>query len=368
MKYLDEYRDAYRARQLLERIRQRATCRWVLMEVCGGQTHSLLKYGIDEALEDVVELIHGPGCPVCVTPQSIIDHAIELAQRPGILLCSFGDMLRVPGSTESLQLVKARGGQVKVVYSPVDAVEMAAEQPDLEVVFFAVGFETTAPATALALLQAAERKLRNFSLLSHHVRVQPAMEAIMRMPDCRVHGFLAAGHVCTVMGFESYSRFVAQHEVPVVVTGFEPCDLLAGILECVEQVESGRFEISNEYARSVRPEGNLHAQELINQVYVVTDQEWRGMGVIPAGGYVMRECWSAYDAAFRFPIAAQRHGECQSQCRAGDVLAGQLKPTECTAFGRVCTPDTPLGAPMVSSEGACAAYYRYRLPLLEFVT
>ncbi len=368
MKYLDEYRDAKRAQQLLEKIHQRASHRWVLMEVCGGQTHGLLKYGIDEALDGVVELIHGPGCPVCVTPQSIIDHAIELAQRPGIQLCSFGDMLRVPGSSESLQQVMARGGQVKVVYSPVDAVEMAVQQPGREVVFFAVGFETTAPATALALLQAAERKLRNFSLLSHHVRVQPAMEAIMQMPDCRVQGFLAAGHVCTVMGFESYTRFVSQYEVPVVVTGFEPCDLLAGILECVEQLESGQFEISNEYARSVRPEGNLLSQELINKVYDVKDQEWRGMGSIATGGYVLRDCWNAYDAAVRFPMTTKRDGQSQSHCRAGDILAGRLKPTDCAAFGKACTPDTPLGAPMVSSEGACAAYYRYRLPLLELAT
>lgn len=368
MKFLDEYRDATRSQQLLERIRQRARRRWVLMEVCGGQTHSLLKNGIDEALEGVIEMIHGPGCPVCVTPQSIIDHAIDLALRPEILLCSFGDMLRVPGSKESLQEVKARGRQVKVVYSPVDAVEIAAQQPDREVVFFAVGFETTAPATALAILQAAERKLRNFSLLSHHVRVQPAMETIMQMPDCRVQGFLAAGHVCTVMGFESYAPFVALYEVPVVVAGFEPCDLLAGILECVEQLESGRFEISNEYARSVRPEGNLLAQELISKVYDVTNQEWRGMGSIATGGYILRECWNAYDATVRFPRATQSTGENQSQCRAGDVLSGRLKPTECAAFGKACTPDTPLGAPMVSSEGACAAYYRYRLPMLELVT
>ncbi len=365
MKYLDEFRDPVRAAQLLERIRQRTKQKWVLMEICGGQTHSLLKHGIDEALEDIIELIHGPGCPVCVTPQLIIDHAIELAQEPGVILCSFGDMLRVPGSKQSLQDVRGNGGHIRVVYSPLDAIEMAAQQPEKNVVFFGVGFETTAPATALALLQANQLKLNNFSLLAHHVRVQPAMEAIVQMPENRVQGFLAAGHVCTVVGFESYTSFVDQYHVPVVVTGFEPLDLLAGILECVEQLETGHHVVSNEYARSVRPEGNLHAQKLIEQVYEVNDQVWRGMGSIAAGGFRIRDRWQQYDASRRFPLMHQSACEGHSPCRAGDVLAGRLKPHQCSAFGHACTPDSPLGAPMVSTEGACAAYYRYRLPQLE---
>lgn len=365
MKYLDEFRDPVRAEQLLERIRQRSRKRWVVMEVCGGQTHSLLKHGIDTALEDSIELIHGPGCPVCVTPQSIIDHAVELAFQPEVLLCSFGDMLRVPGTKHSLQDVRSVGGHVRVVYSPLDAIAIAAEQPEKQIVFFAVGFETTTPATALAVLQANQLKLTNFSLLSHHVRVQPAMEAIVQMPDNQVQGFLAAGHVCTVVGYESYIRFADTYQVPVVVTGFEPLDLLAGILECVEQLETGHHVVSNEYARSVSPQGNLHAQRLIERVYEVNDQDWRGMGTIADGGLRMRECWQYYDAARRYPLQQKSTCESHSQCRAGDVLSGRLRPNQCPAFGTDCTPDAPLGAPMVSAEGACAAYYRYRSPPLD---
>lgn len=363
MKYLDEYRDAARAEQLIAQIRDRATQRWVLMEVCGGQTHGLLKYGIEESLSDAVELIHGPGCPVCVTPMETIDHAQELARLPNVILCSFGDMLRVPGSHGSLLDVRATGGSVRLVYSPLDAVSLAEQCPDQEIIFLAVGFETTAPATALAVLQAHQRRLKNFSLLVHHVRVQPAMEAVMQMSDVRVQAFLAAGHVCTVMGYDTYAAFVGQYRVPVVVTGFEPLDLLAGILECVEQLEAGRAEIANEYTRSVRESGNLSAKNIIDKVYEVADQRWRGIGDILQSGYRLRSEWKQFDASQRFPRTHPNTSTENTQCRAGEVLAGRLRPPECKAFGKQCTPDTPLGAPMVSSEGACAAYYRYRLPI-----
>lgn len=363
MKYLDEYRDQQRADQIIAQIRAHSTRRWVLMEVCGGQTHSLLKHGIELSLQDSVELIHGPGCPVCVTSVDAIDHAQELALLPNVILCSFGDMLRVPGSNGSLLTVRATGGSVRIVYSPLDAVALAEQHPEKEIVFLAVGFETTAPATALAVLQAHQRHVKNFSLLVHHVRVQPAMEAIMQMPDVRVQAFLAAGHVCTIMGYDTYASFVKQYRVPVVVTGFEPLDLLAGILECVRQLESGKAEVANEYPRSVREEGNLSARKIVDQVYEVTDQSWRGIGAIPQSGYRVRDAWQQYDAARRFPRQLGSIGTEHAQCRAGDVLAGRLRPNECSAFGKQCTPETPLGAPMVSSEGACAAYYRYRLPM-----
>lgn len=363
MKYLDEYRDRQRADQLIAQIRAQTTRSWVIMEVCGGQTHSLLKHGIDSSLHDVIELIHGPGCPVCVTPMEAIDHALELARLPNVILCSFGDMLRVPGSQGSLLTTRAAGGAVRVVYSPLDAVVLAEQHPEKEVVFLAVGFETTAPATALAVLQAHQRQLKNFSLLVHHVRVQPAMEAIMQMPEVRVQAFLAAGHVCTIMGYDTYASFVEQYRVPVVVTGFEPLDLLAGILECVRQLELGQAEVANEYPRSVREEGNLSARKIVDQVYEVTDQAWRGMGDIAQSGYRLRATWLQFDAGLRFPRTQVIVGKEHSLCRAGDVLAGRIRPTECSAFGNLCTPDAPLGAPMVSSEGACAAYYRYRLPV-----
>lgn len=365
MKYLDEYRDQQKAEQMIAQIRSLASRRWVLMEVCGGQTHSLLKHGIEGALEDAVELIHGPGCPVCVTPVEVIDHAQDLAMQPDIILCSFGDMLRVPGSNNSLLGVRALGGKVKFVYSPLDALTLAEQHPDKQIIFLAVGFETTAPATALAVLQAHQRRLNNFSLLVHHVRVQPAMEAIMQMPDVRVQAFLAAGHVCTIMGYDTYASFVKQYRVPVVVTGFEPLDLLAGILECVRQLETGVAEVANAYPRTVREEGNLSARSIVDQVYEVIDLNWRGMGIIPQSGYELRDKWGRYDASKRFSRSLCPSISEHAACRAGDVLAGRLRPTECGAFGKSCTPDTPLGAPMVSSEGACAAYYRYRLPMLE---
>jgi len=362
MKYLDEFRDPELARRLLDEIRGTVTRPRVIMEVCGGQTHSLLRHGIEAELQGIVELIHGPGCPVCVTPADAIDLAQELASRPDVILASFGDMLRVPGTSRSLLDVRGDGGHVKVVYSPLDAVELAKNSPGQQVVFFAVGFETTAPTTALAVLQAAQQGLENFSLLVSHVRVLPAMEALMQAPNCRVEGFLAAGHVCTVTGFTEYEDFVQRHHTPVVVTGFEPVDLLDGILDCVSQLESGQTEVSNRYSRCVQQVGNEAAQDVVDRVYGIVDTPWRGLGVINSGGYQLRSEFEQFDATRRF---ATNSGACSScdisnDCRSGEVLSGLIKPTECEAFGTRCTPDSPLGAPMVSSEGACAAYYKYQ--------
>jgi hydrogenase expression/formation protein HypD len=364
MKYLDEFRDPVLAEGLVREIRRTATRHWTVMEVCGGQTHSLLRHGIEEELYDIIELIHGPGCPVCVTPREAIDLACRLALEPRVILTSFGDMLRVPGSRGSLQAAAAAGGTVQPVYSPADAIAIAKRNPDREVVFFAVGFETTTPATALAVLQAEQLDLTNFSLLAAHVRVQPAMEALANDPDCRVQGFLAAGHVCTVAGCESYESFVARHSLPVVVTGFEPLDLLQGILECVRQLEAGRPAVSNQYARSVQFNGNPAAQQIVDRVYEVCDRSWRGLGVIPAGGLRLREEWAGFDIERRVgPQCAE--AEFSTECRSGDVLSGRIKPPQCPHFGSKCVPDSPLGAPMVSSEGACAAYFRYfRRPAL----
>jgi hydrogenase expression/formation protein HypD len=361
VKYLSEFRDEELARRLLADIRRVCTRRWTMMEVCGGQTHSLLRYGIESDLADCIELLHGPGCPVCVTPAEAIDLACELAQRPGFIVASFGDMLRVPGNRGSLQQARASGGRVQPVYSPLDAVTLARQHPEKEVVFFAVGFETTSPATALAVLQADRHDLTNFSLLVAHVRVLPAMEQIVSAPPCRVQGFLAAGHVCTIVGCEPYRPFLQKFGVPVVVTGFEPLDLLAGIRECVQQLEGGRAELSNQYARSVTQSGNLPAQQLVAQVYEVCDRPWRGLGVIPAGGLRLQRRWHRFDAEQRFPAHAAR-GICDTDCPSGDILRGRIKPPQCPHFGTHCTPDRPLGAPMVSSEGACAAYFHYRQP------
>lgn len=367
MKYVDEYRIPDLALKLAEKIRSAATRKWVLMEVCGGQTHGLLRHGIPQALHGSVDLIHGPGCPVCVTSERAIDFAQELALRPGVILTSFADMLRVPGSTESLLGVRSRGGNVRSVYSPVDAVNIARQNPGQQVVFFAVGFETTAPATALALLQAQAAGLRNFSILVSHVCVLPAMESIMQDPHNRVQAFLAAGHVCTVTGFHRYESFADRHRVPVAVTGFEPLDLLQGILECVSQLESGRHETVNCYQRAVTAGGNTSAQEIVNRVYEVTDQEWRGLGRIRHGGLGLRSEFSSYDAWTRFgknsATAQDKDEPCRERdcrCRAAEVLAGKLRPNECEEFGTACTPESPLGAPMVSGEGACAAWYRYQ--------
>lgn len=359
MKYLDEYRDASLVRRLAGDLRRVITKPWTIMEVCGGQTHTIVKEGIDELLPKDVTLVHGPGCPVCVTPIEQIDRAIAIAQKPGVIFCSVGDMIRVPGSHESLQSVKAKGADVRLVYSPLDSIRVARENPDREVVFFAVGFETTAPANAMAVAEAERLGLKNFSALVSHVLVPPAIEAIVSSSKNRVQGFLAAGHVCTVMGYEEYEPLSRKYRVPIVVTGFEPVDLLQGILMCVTQLEEGRAEVENSYARSVRREGNRPAQELMRCVFRVVKRKWRGIGEIPASGLGLAPQYSDFDAEIRFGSAEIRSEEAK-ECIAGLVLQGEKKPAECAAFGTKCTPDRPLGAPMVSSEGACAAYYRYR--------
>lgn len=358
MKFVDEYRESRLAGRLVAEIRRSATTVWTIMEVCGGQTHAIIRGGIDQALHGVVELVHGPGCPVCVTPIEQIDRALAIAAQPRVIFCSFGDMLRVPGTESNLLRVRADGGDVRVVYSPLDAVELAERNPDRDVVFFAVGFETTAPATALAVLEANRRELKRFSLLVAHVRVVPAMRAVLSDPGRRVQGFLAAGHVCAVMGMEEYPALAEKYRVPIVATGFEPVDLLEGILMCVRQLEAGRAEVENQYARSVRSSGNLAARSYIEQVYVVRDRPWRGMGVLREGGLALAPAFAEFDAELRFPVqVVSRESE---QCQSERVLAGRLRPDECPAFGVSCAPDTPLGAPMVSNEGACAAYYRFR--------
>jgi hydrogenase expression/formation protein HypD len=329
------------------------------MEVCGGQTHAIVKYGLDELIPSKITLIHGPGCPVCVTPVALIDQALAIAARPGVMFCSFGDMLRVPGSQEDLFSVKSRGGDVRVVYSPLDALALARTHPEREVVFFAVGFETTAPANALAVSQAKKESIKNFSILVSHVRVPPALEAILASPQRRVDAFLAAGHVCSIMGTEEYHPLAAKHHVPIVVTAFEPVDLLQGILMCVSQLEEGRAEVENQYARLVKAGGNRPAQALIQKVFKVVDRTWRGIGSIPNSGFGLRDEYADYDASLRFEVG-DIGGPESPDCQSGLVLQGLLKPVECPAFGKACTPDHPLGATMVSSEGACAAYYRYR--------
>ncbi len=359
MKFLDEYRDADLAQRIAREIHRATTRPWSIMEVCGGQTHAIVKFGIDELLPKSLTLIHGPGCPVCVTPLEIIDRALEIAAKPEVIFTSFGDMLRVPGSTTDLLSVKAQGGDVRIVYSPLDAVKLAEQNPAKEVVFFGVGFETTAPATAMAVFQAAQKGLRNFSMLISHVLVPPAIEALMSSPNCRVQAFLAAGHVCTVMGYEEYPPLAAKYRVPIVVTGFEPLDILQGVLSCVQQLESGRAEVENQYARSVRREGNRPAQELIKAVFQVVPRKWRGVGEIPQSGLGLRAAYATFDAEKRFGVA-ERAVEEPAECLSGLVLQGLKKPHECPAFGTRCTPEHPLGATMVSSEGACAAYYRYR--------
>jgi len=358
MRYLSEYRDGQVAQALIGRIRSAATRRWTLMEVCGGQTHTIVRQGLDQLLEGAVEMIHGPGCPVCVTPLEQIDKALTLAARPDVIFTSFGDMLRVPGSECDLLQVRARGGQVRVVYSPLDALELAIRTPDRQVVFFAVGFETTAPANAMAVWRARELGVKNFSILVSHVTVPPAMMAILAAPDNRVQGFLAAGHVCSVMGWEEYEPIAEQYRVPIVVTGFEPVDILEGMLLAVQQLESGRHVVENQYVRSVRREGTRPAQDLVRRVFRLADRQWRGIGAIPRSGLVLREEYADFDAELRFGLEGLAVAE-PAECRAGDVLRGNLKPMQCPAFGTRCTPEHPLGAPMVSSEGACAAYYNY---------
>ncbi len=363
MKHVDEFRDPQACRVLLDEIRTIASSPCVLMDVCGGQTHGLVKFGIEQELDGVIELIHGPGCPVCVTPAEAIDLAIELAMRPGVTVVSFGDMLRVPGSEQSLMQARAKGGDVEIVYSPIDAIGLAQRSPEQQFVFLAVGFETTAPATALAVLHAAELQLDNFSVLVSHVRVQPAMEAIMGMPGNRVQAFLAAGHVSTITGYDSLDRFASQFRVPVVVTGFEPIDLLRGILEGVRLVQAGEYRVSNQYGRNVQRQGNASAQTIIERVYAVATRPWRGFGEIPAGALQLREEFHYFDAQKRFVAGNLPLLQSPNLCRAAEVMTGKIKPAQCAAFGVSCTPLSPLGAPMVSSEGTCAAYYRFHGPV-----
>jgi len=359
MKYIDEYRDAKAVRKVADAIAQITIRQWMIMEVCGGQTHAIVKYGIDQFLPKEISLIHGPGCPVCVTSVELINQAIAIASREDVIFCSFGDMLRVPGSEKDLLSVKALGGDVRIVYSPLDAVKIAKERPDKQVVFFAVGFETTAPATAMAAYQAHRQGLNNFSMLVAHVRVPPAMEAILSAPHNRVQGFLAAGHVCTVMGYIEYEPIVAKYKVPIVVTGFEPLDIIQGIYMCIRQLESENFKVENEYSRSVRREGNLAAQKIIQEVFEIIPRKWRGIGEIPASGFGLKPEYFKLDAQSKFGVGSISTDE-SPECISGLILQGLKKPFECTAFAIRCTPEHPLGATMVSSEGACAAYYQYR--------
>lgn len=358
MRFVDEYRDGSEAARYAALIERRVTRPWTLMEICGGQTHTVVKAGLDRLLPAAVTLVHGPGCPVCVTPVELIDKAVAIARRPEVILASFGDMLRVPGSGADLLSVKSEGGDVRMVYSPLDAVRLAEAEPDRQVVFFAVGFETTAPANAMAVWQAREKGLPNFSILCSHVLVPPAMEAILSAPDNLVQGFLAAGHVCTVMGFWEYEPLAERYRIPIVVTGFEPLDLLQGVAMVVKALEEGRWGVENQYRRLVRREGNRPARELLSRVFQVCDRPWRGIGVIPASGYRLRPELADFDAELRFDVETIEARE-SPECIAGQILRGIRKPHECPAFGTRCTPEHPLGAPMVSSEGACAAYYQY---------
>ena len=365
MRFIDEYRDGKAAQRYARAIARITTRPWSIMEICGGQTHAIVKFGLDELLPKLITLLHGPGCPVCVTPLELIDKATQIAARTEVIFCSFGDMLRVPGTTCDLFDVKSRGGDVRIVYSPMDALKLARENPDREVVFFAVGFETTAPANAMAVYQAKEMGINNFSVLVSHVLVPPAIEAILSSPDNRTQGFLAAGHVCTVMGFEEYEPIARKYRVPIVVTGFEPLDILQGIFMCVRQLEQGRAEVENQYTRSVRRQGNRPAQDLVAKVFRVVPRKWRGVGEIPRSGLGLAEEFSGYDAETKFGVAGYQAEE-DTECISGQVLRGVRKPHECPAFGTRCTPDHPLGATMVSNEGACAAYYRYpRIPAVK---
>ncbi|MGW5861551.1 hydrogenase formation protein HypD [Streptomyces sp. NPDC055239] len=356
MKYLDEYRDPALARKLLAELRRTTTHPWRIMEVCGGQTHTLVRQGIDELLPAGIRMIHGPGCPVCVTPLETLDRAMAIAARPGVILTSFGDMLRVPGSTTDLLALRARGADVRVVYAPMDAVRIAEQNPDHQVVFLAVGFETTAPANAMTVLHASRVGLSNFSLLVSHVLVPPAMTALLDDAECEVEAFLAAGHVCAVMGWTEYEPIAARYHVPVVVTGFEPLDLLEGILMAVTQLEEGRHDVENQYVRAVHRTGNSEAQDILNRVFRITDRAWRGIGTLPASGLELAPEYASFDAADRFDVRGPHSTE-DPDCIAGGILTGARLPTDCRAYGTRCTPRTPLGAPMVSGEGTCAAFH-----------
>ncbi|RME76471.1 MAG: hydrogenase formation protein HypD [Chloroflexi bacterium] len=358
MKFIDEYRSEADTRKFVQAIQKTVTRPWTLMEICGGQTHTIIKFGIDRLLPEEITLVHGPGCPVCVTPLELIDKALAIARRPEVIFTSFGDMLRVPGSETDLLSVKAQGGDVRMVYSPLDAVKLAQKHPDREVVFFAVGFETTAPANAMAVWQARQMGLKNFSILCSHVLVPPAMEAILGSPHNLVQGFLAAGHVCAVMGYWEYEPIVEKYRVPIVVTGFEPLDLLQGIYMTVKALEEGRAELENQYVRAVTREGNVPAQKLVKQVFQVCDRQWRGIGLIPNSGYCLRPEFAEFDAAQRFEVTGITAEE-SPVCIAGEIMQGLKKPHQCPVFGTECTPEHPVGAPMVSAEGACAAYYQY---------
>jgi hydrogenase expression/formation protein HypD len=364
MRYLEEFRNVDLVNKTLQRIRAEVKQPWVIMEICGGQTHSIMQHGLDQLLPSQIELVHGPGCPVCVTPLELIDKALAIAARPEVIFCSFGDMLRVPGSTTDLMTVKARGGHVRIVYSPLDAVKIARENPDKQVVFFAIGFETTAPVNAAALLLARSLQVNNFSILVSQVTVPAAMHAILSSPTNRVQGFLAAGHVCAVMGYHQYHEVAGKYQIPIVVTGFEPLDLLQGILMTTMQLESGRHVVENAYPRVVTEAGNVAAQKMIDDVFEVCDRNWRGIGLIPQSGLKLRSGYSEFDAELRFDVRAITTRESEI-CISGQVLQGIKKPVHCPAFGKECTPQTPLGATMVSSEGTCAAYFRYRHNVME---
>ena len=358
MRYIDEYRDQGAARHLALLIRKVMTRPWTIMEICGGQTHTILKYGIEELLPQDLTLVHGPGCPVCVTPLETIDKAISIAALPDVKFTSFGDMLRVPGSTKDLLSIKAEGGDIRIVYSPLDAVKLAQQHPDRKVVFLAVGFETTAPANAMAVWQARKLGLQNFSMLCSHVLVPPAMKALLSSPANLVQGFLAAGHVCTVMGYEEYIPIAERFRIPITITGFEPVDILQGIYMTVKQLEEGRTEVENQYARAARKEGNIAAKALMAEVFETVDRKWRGIGTIPLSGYGLKKEFAEFDAEKIFDVGGVTADE-SPLCIAGQVLRGLKKPHECQAFAKECTPEHPLGAPMVSSEGACAAYYHF---------
>ncbi len=353
------FRDPAIAKKLVAAIEKNCTQPWNIMEVCGGQTHSIIQYGIDQLLPDTIRLIHGPGCPVCVTPLAYIDKALAIASLPDIIFCSFGDMLRVPSSHDDLLSIKAQGADIRIVYSPLDALKIAQENPNREVVFFAVGFETTAPTTALVALQARQQAIKNFSLLTCHVCVPPIMQALLASENCQVQGFLAAGHVCAIMGYQQYLPIAEQYRVPIVVTGFEPVDVLQGTLKCIQQLESGRFAVENAYSRVVREHGNTAAQHAMQQVFITVDRSWRGLGEIPQSGLMLAPEFAAWNAEHKFNVQAINSQEPKA-CRSGDVLQGLIKPAQCPEFASTCTPEHPLGATMVSTEGACAAYYRYR--------
>lgn len=359
MNYTQAFRNPQLAKELVSAIKAKTTQKWRIMEVCGGQTHSIIKYGIDQLLADNIELIHGPGCPVCVTPLAYIDKALAIAAQPNVIFCSFGDMLRVPSSHQDLLSLKAQGADIRIVYSPLDALQIAENSPDKEVVFFGVGFETTAPTTALAAYQAKLKQLKNFSLLICHVRVPPVMEALLSTENHRVQGFLGAGHVCSIMGFHEYAPISEKYKMPIVVTGFEPVDILQGIYLCVKQLEEKRFFVENQYSRVVKETGNLPAQNLIKNVFDVVNRNWRGLGEIENSGLALNSDYNDWNAENRFSVAEINTLE-PVECRSGDILQGLIKPAQCAEFGKSCTPEHPLGATMVSSEGACAAYYRYR--------